>query len=82
MTEEKKHFKIGSYGTGTLWVLHNRDGLFILFNSQRIAKRVQRKWLSLEQGWRVTPEGSLSVRVQLNDSDGVVVPLNGGGNRK
>jgi hypothetical protein len=76
---EKKHFKIGGYGAGTLWILRDRDGHFILFNSMKIAKRSEKTgtWLALAPGWKITNEGASAIRVQLNNSEGVVVSLTG-----
>jgi hypothetical protein len=76
-----KRFNIGRYGSGTLSVLKNSEGQFILFNATRIAQRRpgMRTWVGLERGWRVTPEGSLTVRVCLNDSEGVIVALDRAG---
>jgi hypothetical protein len=68
---------------GTLWCLRDRDGVFIVFNSRRIAKRdeVAKTWLALEPGWEVTPVGSMEVQVQHNGTDGVVLPFRGGGRK-
>jgi hypothetical protein len=32
------HYKLGHYGSGTLWYLKSSDGTFIQFNRLRIAK--------------------------------------------
>jgi hypothetical protein len=74
-----KRLKIGRYGAGNLSVLRNRAGDFILFNSVKIAQLSEETstWLSLAPGWKVTDEGESAVRVQLNNSDGVVVSLTG-----
>jgi hypothetical protein len=81
MAGEVKHFKIGRYGVGTLSCLRDREGLFILFNAVKIAKRPLRggTWMPLEPGWKVTSLGGTAIRVQLNDSEGVVASLSGGG---
>jgi hypothetical protein len=78
-----KRYKIGHYGAGTLWCLRNRYGVFVLFNSVRIAKIMLPdtaqvgRWISLEPGWKVTPSGGVAILVQHNESDGVVVSLHG-----
>jgi hypothetical protein len=56
-------------------------GLFILFNTVKIAKRsaLESTWVPLEKGWKVTSLGSGAIRVQHNESDGVVVSLHGAG---
>jgi hypothetical protein len=53
---------------------------FLQFNARKIAKRALRggAWETLEKGWKVTPGGIGKIRVQLNNSDGVVVSLTGG----
>jgi hypothetical protein len=77
MSYEKKHFKIGRYGAGTLSFLSSRAGKFILFNSVTIARHSEGTgtWFTLAPGWKVTAEGGSAVRVQLGDSEGVVVSL-------
>ena len=35
---ENAYFKLGNYGTGTLWYLSNRGGAFVHFNRLQIAK--------------------------------------------
>jgi hypothetical protein len=80
MASERKKIKIGRYGAGTLCFLRNLAGEFILFNSLTIARYSKETgtWLTLARGWRVTNEDGSAVRVQLNDSEGVVVSLVGG----
>jgi hypothetical protein len=79
-----RRFRIGTYGAGTLWCATGPDGVFILFNEKRIARRGQPitarsgTWVSLELGWRITPFGGTEVLVQHKQSDGVVVSLRGG----
>jgi hypothetical protein len=34
-------------------------------------------WIALEDGWKVTPYADGQIRVQLRNSEGVVVSLNG-----
>jgi hypothetical protein len=77
MAYEKKHFKIGRYGAGTLRFLSNRAGQFILFNSVTIARHSEKTgtWRTLAPGWKVTSEGGSAIRVQLHNSEGVIVSL-------
>jgi hypothetical protein len=69
---------IGRYGVGTLWCARDRDFFFIEFNALKIARRSLKggAWASLEDGWKVTPCGDGQIRVQLHDSEGVIVSLN------
>jgi hypothetical protein len=69
---------IGRYGVGTLWCIRERDAFFIQFNAKKIAKRSLKggAWTVLEDGWKVTPEAGGQIRVQLHNSEGVVVSLN------
>jgi hypothetical protein len=71
--------KLGYYGTAPLWFQRTSEGTFVLFNDERIAKRVGegRAWQTIAAGWKVTPIGTLEIRVQHNDSEGVIVPLQG-----
>jgi hypothetical protein len=71
---------VGRYGVGTLWCVRTIDAFFLQFNAGKIAKRALRggAWETLEEGWKVTPRGIGKIRVQLNNSDGVVVSLTGG----
>jgi hypothetical protein len=71
---------VGRYGVGTLWCVRTADAFFLQFNARKIAKRALRggAWETLEEGWKVTSCGIGKIRVQLNNSDGVVVSLTGG----
>jgi hypothetical protein len=55
------------------------DAFFIQFNAIKIAKRPLKgdAWTALEDGWKVTPYADGQIRVQLHNSEGVVVSLNG-----
>jgi hypothetical protein len=69
---------LGSYGSGTLWCLKSRVGLFMLFNESPIAKRDRpraRAWRPLDSSWIVTSLDGAQVLVQHNDDEGVVVSL-------
>jgi hypothetical protein len=70
---------IGRYGVGTLWCVRERDAFFIQFNAVKIATRPLRggPWVALEDGWKVTPCADGQICVQLHNSEGVVVSLNG-----
>jgi hypothetical protein len=85
-TKEKKRYKIGSYGGGTLWCVSvSPAGLFILFNDTVIARRVARPdtrrlwdWCSLDPAWKVTAIEGSEIWVRHNDNEGVFVSLHGG----
>ena len=73
--ESEHPFKIGRYGAGTLSLLRNEAGQFILIGAMTIARRSKDAgtWISFAPGWRVTAEGGDAVRVTLGDDEGAVV---------
>jgi hypothetical protein len=77
----EKSYKLGNYGSGTLWYLRNRYGTFIQFNRLQIAKLEAdgNAWESLAPGWKVTATGSYELQVQHGYSAGVIVSLKRGG---
>jgi hypothetical protein len=58
-------------------IIATREGVFIAFNSVRIAKRGRNAeaWVSVEPGWKVTPVGRAELQVQHNENHGVHVSL-------
>jgi hypothetical protein len=71
--------RLGYYGTAPLWFQRTREGTFVLFNDLPIAKRMAdgSVWETIAASWKVTPIGTFEIRVQHNESDGVVVTLQG-----
>jgi hypothetical protein len=71
---------IGRYGVGTLWCVREVDAFAIQFNAVKIATRSLKggAWAIIEKGWKVTECGHGQIRVQLNNSEGVIVSLNSG----
>jgi hypothetical protein len=71
--------KLGYYGTVPLWFRRTAEGTFVLFNDQRIAKRAGEGsiWETVVPGWKVTPIGNLEICVQHNETEGVIVSLQG-----
>jgi hypothetical protein len=60
---------------GVQGMLHSWTGTFITFKGVRIARREENgTWFALEPGWTVTPAGMSEVHIQLNGSDGVILP--------
>jgi hypothetical protein len=80
----EKRYRLGSYGSGTLWCLSNPTNLSILFNAIPIARRGRarrpeaRVWISLDPSWKVTTLEGSEIWVQHNDGEGVFVSLVGG----
>jgi hypothetical protein len=71
---------IGRYGVGTLWCVRAPDSFFIQFNAIKTATRPLKggAWVALEDGWKVTSHAGGQIRVQLHNSEGVIVSLAGG----
>ena len=74
---------IGRYGVGALWCVRAPDAFFIQFNAVKIAKRSLKggAWMPLERGWKVTAYEGGQIRVQLDNSEGVIVSLNSSGEK-
>jgi hypothetical protein len=75
-----KRYAIGKYGASTLWFEKNYAGQFILFGETKIARCGRHgpligTWVSLVPGWKVSVAYGSALRVQLNDSDGVIVSI-------
>jgi hypothetical protein len=76
---ENAHYKLGNYGTGTLWYLRNHSGTFIQFNRLQIAKlELGGTWEALAAGWKVATTGTRELRVQHGYSGAVIVSLHSG----
>jgi hypothetical protein len=71
------YYKLGNYGTGTLWYLRNRGGAFVHFNRLQIAKLEPdgTTWMGLAAGWKVTTTETRELSVQHGYSGAVIVSL-------
>jgi hypothetical protein len=71
--------KLGYYGTAPLWFQRDVEGTFVLFDDLRIAKRGGHGtvWETTAAGWKVTSIRKSEIRVQHNNSEGVIVSLQG-----
>jgi hypothetical protein len=81
----ESRYRIGTYGTGTLWCLRRDGALFVFFNDTPIAKRPirakmsrDRDWISLHSDWRVSSVQRSEIWVPHNGGGGVFVTLRGG----
>jgi hypothetical protein len=79
MGMERSAFKMGFFGAGALWCLREPEGTYITFNNVRIARREEDgTWMVLQPGWKVTPVGTVAVRIQQNDDKSAIMPFRGG----
>jgi hypothetical protein len=70
---ENAHYKLGNYGTGTLWYLRNRVGAFVLFN--RLITKCEpdgTTWKALAPGWNVTTTAAAAARSIIRARPAVV----------
>jgi hypothetical protein len=76
---ENAHYKLGNYGTGSLWYLRNHSGTFVQFNRLNIAKLEPdgNAWKTLAPGWKVTATGSQELQVQHGYGSAVILLLQG-----
>ena len=73
---ENAYYKLGNYGTGTLWYLRNRGGAFVHFNRLQIAKLEPAGRNDLEvsrPGWKVTTTETCQLRIQHGYSGPLIV---------
>jgi hypothetical protein len=80
MGMERSAFKMGFFGAGALWCLRQPEGTYITFNNVRIARRVEDgTWMVLQPGWKVTPVGTVAVRISRTTIRArAIMPFRGG----
>jgi hypothetical protein len=83
--EWQNRYRIGHYGTGTLWCLRKDRDVFVFFNDTPIAKRPlrakisqDRDWISLHSERKVSSVERSEIWIQHNGGGGVFVTLRGG----
>ena len=72
---ENVYYKLGHYGTGTLWYPRNCGGKFLHFKRLQIAKLEPdgTTWIGLAPGWKVTTTETGELSVQHGYSRAVIV---------